>query len=116
MNGRASPAGLHVWLDPSCPWAWQTFLWLRDLEAQGEVRLSYGLFSLEVNATERPSTFPEAATRYGDALAALTAVSGGRTRSRPSTRHWVSDSTSKDARSTRPWCAMRSTERASSSS
>ncbi len=71
MSGPASPAELQVWLDPSCPWAWQTFLWLRDLEEQGVLRLSYGLFSLEVNATEHPTTFADAATRYGDALAAL---------------------------------------------
>jgi hypothetical protein len=71
MSGPATPTELHVWLDPSCPWAWQTFLWLRDLETQGEVKLSYGLFSLEVNATDHPTTFAEAAARYGDALATL---------------------------------------------
>ena len=78
MNVPTPPAELHVWLDPSCPWAWQTFLWLRDLEQQGVLRLSYGLFSLEVNATERPTTFAEAATRYGDALAALAAAADPR--------------------------------------
>jgi predicted DsbA family dithiol-disulfide isomerase len=66
-----SPAEVKVWLDPSCPWAWQTFRWLRDLEDRGRVRLTYGLFSLEVNATERPTSFAEAAQRYGDAHAAL---------------------------------------------
>lgn len=71
MTGPPSPAQVKVWLDPSCPWAWQTFRWLRDLEERGRVRLTYGLFSLEVNATDRPTSFAGAAERYGDAHAAL---------------------------------------------
>lgn len=65
------PTEVRAWLDPSCPWAWQTFLWLRDLQDRGEIRLGYGLFSLEVNATQHPTSFEEAAPRYGHAIAAL---------------------------------------------
>lgn len=62
---------VHVWLDPSCPWAWQAHIWLRDLETRGVVDLTYGLFSLELNASEPGTAFAEAAPRYGHALAAL---------------------------------------------
>jgi predicted DsbA family dithiol-disulfide isomerase len=60
-----------VWLDPSCPWAWQAMVWLRDLRDQGEVALSYRLFSLELNAAEPELTFAQATPRYGAAMASL---------------------------------------------
>jgi predicted DsbA family dithiol-disulfide isomerase len=66
-----SRAEVRAWLDPSCPWAWQAYIWLRNLQDQGEIRLDHGLFSLEVNATQHPTSFEEAAPRYGHAIAAL---------------------------------------------
>jgi predicted DsbA family dithiol-disulfide isomerase len=62
---------VHVWTDPSCPWAWQTFRWLRSLERDGAVRLSFGLFSLELNASEPDLPFERAAARYGTTLTLL---------------------------------------------
>jgi predicted DsbA family dithiol-disulfide isomerase len=66
-----SATPVHVWVDPSCPWAWQAHVWLDDLRRRGEVELTYGLFSLEVNASEPGIAFAEAAPRYGHALACL---------------------------------------------
>lgn len=66
-----TPTAVRVWLDPSCPWAWQTHRWLRDLEDRGEVALDHAFFSLEVNASIDVGTFAERAPRYGEALGAL---------------------------------------------
>jgi predicted DsbA family dithiol-disulfide isomerase len=42
-----------IYVDPFCPWCYQTALWARRLEALGVVELSWGFFSLEVqNAVE----------------------------------------------------------------
>ena len=65
---EAEPTPVIVWVDPSCPWAWQTARWLRDLRDQGVVRLRWRLYSLELNATYRdgcPTTRlpPRTATR-----------------------------------------------------
>ena len=72
-----TPAPVTVWLDPSCPWAWQAMIWLRDLRDQGEVDLSYRLFSLELNAAEPELPFDEAAPRYGIAMTSLARASHG---------------------------------------
>jgi predicted DsbA family dithiol-disulfide isomerase len=66
-----TPMPVTVWLDPSCPWAWQAMVWLRDLRDQGAVALSYRLFSLELNAAEPEASFAAAAPRYGPAMTAL---------------------------------------------
>lgn len=65
------PSDVVVWIDPSCPWAWQTTLWLRELRDAGILTISWRLFSLEVNAAGVDVPFFEAADRYGPALAAL---------------------------------------------
>lgn len=62
---------VRVWLDPSCPWAWQAHVWLNDLRRQGVVELDHAFFSLEVNASDDGIPFDEASPRYGRALAAL---------------------------------------------
>ncbi|HEX6844998.1 MAG TPA: hypothetical protein VF235_07785 [Actinomycetota bacterium] len=62
---------VHVWLDPSCPWAWQTMIWLRGLRDAGEIAMTFDTFSLEVNARTEPMPYAEAAPTYGEALAAL---------------------------------------------
>jgi predicted DsbA family dithiol-disulfide isomerase len=41
-----TPAWMYV--DPFCPWCYQTALWARRLEALGVVELSWGFFSLEM--------------------------------------------------------------------
>lgn len=62
---------VRVWLDPSCPWGWQTMRWLRELQDAGVISMTYDTFSLEVNAREEPMPYVEAAPTYGEALAAL---------------------------------------------
>jgi predicted DsbA family dithiol-disulfide isomerase len=66
-----SPTPVRVWLDPSCPWAWQASVWLREVRDRGAIDLAYGLFSLEVNAAEPGIPLGQAAERYGASLVAL---------------------------------------------
>jgi len=63
---------VRVWVDPSCPWAWQTVRWLLDLREHGVAELTWSLFSLEVNSSPAGTPFREAAPRHGASLAALT--------------------------------------------
>ena len=62
---------VRVWIDPSCPWCWQTSRWLFDLREAGEVALSWSIFSLELNASPDGAPFWDSASRYGGALVAL---------------------------------------------
>ena len=70
---------IRVWVDPACPWAWQTATWLLDLRDQGMLTLGWRIFSLEINSSPPDLPFWEAAPRYGEALAslALAAREGG---------------------------------------
>ncbi len=74
----AAPTPVRLWIDPSCPWAWQALRWLRDLRDRDVIDLTYAFFSLEINAHafERNDVDPglpyvEAAPRWGEALEAL---------------------------------------------
>ena len=51
---------IRLWIDPACPWAWQTALWLRDLRDRGVLSLEWKLFSLELNSSERDAPFWDA--------------------------------------------------------
>ena len=62
---------VRVWVDPSCPWAWQTVRWLIGLRDNGVVELSWSLFSLELNSSPPGTSFREAAPRHGRSLTAL---------------------------------------------
>ena len=52
-----------VWIDPGCPWAWETSRWLRDLRDRGMFTIEWRLFSLEVNTAGFEMPFREAADR-----------------------------------------------------
>lgn len=65
------PTPVRVWVDPSCPWAWQTSLWLRDIRDRGLIELTWSIFSLELNAADPDTPFWEACTRHGGSLVAL---------------------------------------------
>jgi len=60
-----------VWVDPGCPWAWQTVLWLRGLADEGLIELDWRIFSLELNSSEPGTPFWEACARQGEALVSL---------------------------------------------
>ena len=62
---------VRVWVDPSCPWAWQTVRWLLELRRLERIRLTWRLFSLEVNSSPAGTPFADAAPRHGPALVAL---------------------------------------------
>jgi predicted DsbA family dithiol-disulfide isomerase len=41
---------LTIFFDPRCPWAWRTSRWVREVERQGLITVSWKLFSLgEIN-------------------------------------------------------------------
>lgn len=67
----SEPTPVRVWIDPSCPWAWQTALWLRDVRDRGLIELSWSLFSLELNASEPGTSFWKACSRHGESLVSL---------------------------------------------
>ncbi len=62
---------VRVWVDPSCPWCWQTTKWLLGLRERGLLTLSWSLFSLELNASPAGTPFESATERYGEALLGL---------------------------------------------
>lgn len=66
-----TPHSLTVWIDPGCPWAWQTARWLRELQDRALITIVWRLFSLEVNTAGVDMPFTQAADRYGESLTAL---------------------------------------------
>jgi len=62
---------VRAWVDPSCPWCWQTTKWLLGLREGGLLTLSWSLFSLELNASPAGTPFEAASERYGEALLGL---------------------------------------------
>lgn len=65
------PERVELWVDPSCPWCWQTAAWLRDLRDRGLISIAWQLFSLELNASAQGADFWEASMFYGEAHTAL---------------------------------------------
>ena len=66
-----TPVPVRLWVDPSCPWAWQTAVWLRRLADARLVELDHRIFSLELNASEADTPFWDACGRHGESLVAL---------------------------------------------
>lgn len=61
--------------DPICPWCYQTSRWIKRLEGLGDVELSWGLFSLEVqNAGDEPEELAEMHARSELGLRTAVAV------------------------------------------
>lgn len=65
------PPRVRIWVDPACPWAWQTATWLMDLRDQGVLKIEWRIFSLEINSSEPGLPFWEAAKLNGEAHIAL---------------------------------------------
>jgi len=61
--------------DPICPWCYQTSRWLKRVAELGEVELTWGLFSLELqNAGNEPEELASAHAQSKLALATAVAV------------------------------------------
>ena len=68
-----TPEDIRFYVDPRCPWCYQTSRWARRLEALGEVTIDWLPFSLEViNKREEGRRAPDAGS--GPALRLLTAI------------------------------------------
>jgi predicted DsbA family dithiol-disulfide isomerase len=65
------PETVELWVDPSCPWCWQTATWLRELRGGGLITIAWRLYSLELNASEPGAEFWEASAFFGEAHTAL---------------------------------------------
>jgi protein-disulfide isomerase-like protein with CxxC motif len=71
---------VRFYFDPVCPWCYQGSRWARRLAELGEVELSWGFFSLEMqNAGKEPEEMASAHARSGPALrtAVLVRDAGG---------------------------------------
>lgn len=72
MPSQAKPPDpVELWIDPSCPWCWQTATWLRELRDRGLITIVWRLFSLELNASGAGVAFWEASPFFGEAHTAL---------------------------------------------
>lgn len=67
----ATTPSLRVWIDPACPWAWETSIWLRELRDAGQFSIRWELFSLELNSAAPNPDFWDASALYGEAHAGL---------------------------------------------
>jgi hypothetical protein len=47
-----APVQVTIWVDPGCPWCFQTARWARQLEADGVLELSWCFLPLEVHNSE----------------------------------------------------------------
>ena len=51
---------LTFYLDPRCPWAWRTSLWVREVQRQGLITVQWKLLSLnEINRDAEKTANPE---------------------------------------------------------
>jgi predicted DsbA family dithiol-disulfide isomerase len=48
----ASPVEVTIWVDPGCPWCFQTARWARQLEEEGAISLRWAFLSLEIHNSE----------------------------------------------------------------
>ncbi|MGH7685997.1 MAG: DsbA family protein [Candidatus Dormibacteria bacterium] len=72
----ATPEEIRFYVDPRCPWCYQTSRWARRLEALGEVSIDWRPFSLEVvNKGDDGRRAPDSGS--APALRLLTAVRAG---------------------------------------
>ncbi len=60
-----------IWVDPSCPWAWQTARWLVELESRGLLALRWRVFSLELNSAHDGLPPTESFPRQRSSLSSL---------------------------------------------
>ena len=52
-----SPTSVDFYFSPTCPWAWRTALWMRQVAAEGLVNVDWKLFNLHPS-TKGVTTLP----------------------------------------------------------
>ena len=62
---------VRFYFDPTCPWAWQTAKWIREVEGVREVRVEWRLFSLRLVNESADDPLTDTSARSVPALRAL---------------------------------------------
>lgn len=66
MTARPTVPSIEFFFDPMCPWAFQTSIWIREVQQQTELDISWRFFSLEsINRIEGKKQPWERAWSYG---------------------------------------------------
>lgn len=70
---------VRFYFDPTCPWAWQTSKWMREVERVRDVRVEWRLFSLRLvnESIDDPLTDPSAKSVPAMRALALAGREGG---------------------------------------
>lgn len=62
---------VRFYFDPTCPWAWQTAKWIREVEGVRDVRVEWRLFSLRLVNESADDPLTDTSARSVPALRAL---------------------------------------------
>ena len=62
---------VRFYFDPGCPWAWQTSLWIREVERFRDIEIEWRLFSLKLANAGEDDPFVEAHENVVPALRVL---------------------------------------------
>jgi protein-disulfide isomerase-like protein with CxxC motif len=65
---------IRFYFDPTCPWAWQTAIWIREVEGVRDVRVDWRLFSLRLVNESMDDPLTDTSARSVPALRALALV------------------------------------------
>lgn len=63
-DGNSTPVTINVHIDPLCPLAWRTALWLREVRSVRPVNIVWRIFSLEI-VNRKEGTEPDYVNGYG---------------------------------------------------
>lgn len=67
---------VRFYFDPGCPWAWQTSVWIREVEQVRDVQIQWRLFSLKLANAGEDDPFAEAHENVVPALRVLSLARG----------------------------------------
>ena len=65
---------IRFYFDPTCPWAWQTAKWIREVEQVRDIQIEWRLFSLRLVNEDADDPLTDTSARSVPALRALALV------------------------------------------